>query len=216
MGEQHAAGADHARDAAVYVVAYVEVMPPSTGDAATLLRQYREASRNDEGQERLEVLQQRGRPDHFACVQIWQHQKALEAHGEAVHTRRLRDQLQPLCVSPYDARLHHGLALGSPLAAPAPRAIYVLTHADAIPPGKDEAMVLLAQLAEASRKEGGVGRFEVLQQISRQNHFTLVEVWQDQMAVEAHAMAAHTRHFRERFQPFSGALYDERLYQALD
>jgi hypothetical protein len=29
-------------------------------------------------------------------------------------------------------------------------------------------------------------------------------------------MAAHTRQFRQQFQPMSGSLYDERLYQALD
>ena len=46
--------------------------------------------------------------------------------------------------------------------------------------------------------------------------FTLVEIGQDQQALEAHAMAAHTRQFREQFQPLSGSLYDERLYKALD
>jgi len=91
-----------------------------------------------------------------------------------------------------------------------------VTHADAIPPGKDEAIALLKQLAEASRKEDGNVRFEVWQQNSRQNHCTIVEVWQDQKSLEAHAMAAHTRQFREKFQPFSGSLYDERLYKALD
>ena len=74
---------------------------------------------------------------------------------------------------------------------------------------------LLKQLAEVSRNDdGGVG-FEVLQQRSRQNHFTIVEIWQNQQTFEAHAMAAHTRQFREQFQPLSGSLYDERLYQAL-
>jgi hypothetical protein len=29
-------------------------------------------------------------------------------------------------------------------------------------------------------------------------------------------MAAHTRQFRDKFQPMSGSLYDERLYKALD
>jgi quinol monooxygenase YgiN len=95
-------------------------------------------------------------------------------------------------------------------------ATYVLTHADAIPPAKDDAMTLLMQLAEASRRDDGGVRFEVLQQRSRLNHFTIVEIWRDQKALEAHVMAAHTRQFRERFQPMSGALYDERLYQALD
>jgi len=162
------------------------------------------------------VLQQSGRPDHFALVEIWQDQQALETHGRAAHTAQLRDKLQPLRVSPYDERLHKGLVLGAMLAARAAGATYVVTHADAIPPGKDEAIALLKQLAEASRKEDGNVRFEVWQQSSRQNHCTIVEVWQDQKSLEAHAMAAHTRQFREKFQPFSGSLYDERLYKALD
>jgi quinol monooxygenase YgiN len=63
--------------------------------------------------------------------------------------------------------------------------------------------------------EGHV-RLEVLQQSNQLNHCAIVEIWQDQKALEAHAMAAHTRHFREKFQPLSGSLYDERLYTALD
>ena len=91
-----------------------------------------------------------------------------------------------------------------------------MTHADAIPSGKDEAIVLLKQLAEASRTDDGNVRVEVLQQTSRQNHFTLVEIWRDQQALETHQMTTHTRQFREKFQPLSGSLYDERLYKALD
>jgi quinol monooxygenase YgiN len=181
-----------------------------------LLKQYREASRKDAGNVRLEVLQQHGRPDHFALVEVWQDQQTFEAHGRAVHTTQLRDMLQPLRVSPYDERLHKGLAIGAVQAAYAVGTICVVTHADAIPPGKDEALALLQQLAEASRHEAGNVRFEVLQQHNRQNHCTLVEIWQDQQALETHAMAAHTQHFRDKFQPLSGSLYDERLYQALD
>lgn len=70
--------------------------------------------------------------------------------------------------------------------------------------------------AETSRKDAGNVRFEVWQQTSRQNHSTIVEVWQDQPAFEAHVRAGHTRQFREKFQPLSGSLYDERLYKALD
>jgi quinol monooxygenase YgiN len=216
LGFALAMGADVGSDAAIYVVSYLEVMPPSTDEAVALLRQYREASRKDEGHVRLEVLQQRDRPDHFAIVELWSDQKAYETHGIAAHTQHVREKLQPLRVSPYDERLHQGLALGSMPAAGAAGAMYVVTHADAIPPGKDEAIALLKQLAEASRNEGGNVRFEVLQQSSRLNHCTIVEIWQDQKALEAHVMAAHTRHFREKFQPLSGSLYDERLYAALD
>jgi quinol monooxygenase YgiN len=216
MGEPQAAGTDDAREAAVYVVAYLEVMPPSTGEAAALLRQYREASRKHEGNWRLEVLQQNGRPDHFAIVELWQDENAFEGHGMAAHRRQFHEQLGPLRASPYDERPHQGLTRGSTSAARAAGATYVVTHADAIPPAKDDALALLRQLAAVSRTDHGNLRFEVLQQRSRPNHFTLVELWQDQKALEAHTMAAHTRQFREQFQPLTGSLYDERLYQALD
>jgi quinol monooxygenase YgiN len=216
MAAQPAAGTDAARHATVYVVSYLEVMPPSTGEAAALLRQYREASRRDAGHMRLEVLQQSGRPDHFAIVEVWRDQEAFDAHGMAMHTRQFHAQLGPLRVSPCDERLHNALAPGATLAARAAGATYVVTHADAIPPAKDDALAALMQLVEASRHDDGCLRFEVLQQRSRQNHFTLVEIWKEQRALEAHAMAAHTRQFREQFQPLTGSLYDERLYQELD
>jgi quinol monooxygenase YgiN len=216
MAEPQAEGANDASDVAVYVVSYLEAMPPSIGEAVALLRQYRETSRKDDGHGRLEVLQQNGRPDHFAIVERWRDQQALDAHAIAAHTRQFRDRLQPLCSSPYDERLHRGFAMGAALAARGEGAVYVLTHADAVPAGKDEAMALLQQLAASSRNDGGGIGFAVLQQHSRQNHFTIVELWRDQQAVEAHAMAAHTRQFREKFQPLTGSLYDERLYRAVD
>lgn len=215
MGEPQTVPTDDARDTSMYVVAYIEVLPPSTAEAVALLRRYREASRMDAGYRYLEVLQQCGRPDHFAIVTTWQDEPAFNAHGSAAHTRVLHERLQALRASPYDERLHQELATGVMPTSHLPGAIYVLTHADAIPPAKDEAMVLLKQLAEVSRRDDGAVSFEVLQQRSRLNHFTVVEIWQDQKALEAHVMAAHTRQFREQFQSMSGALYDERLYQAL-
>ncbi len=216
MAEQHAARTDDTGDAAIYVVAYFEVIPPSATEAAVLLRQYSQASRTAAGLVELEVLQQCARPDHFVIVEAWQDQKSFEAHGSAAHTRAMHERLETLRCSPYDERLHHGFILA---AAPASRptgAIYAVTHADAIPPAKDEAMLCLKQLAEVSRHDDGNVRFEVLQQRSRLNHFTIVEIWRDQKALEVHAMAAHTRQFREQFQPMSGSLYDERLYMALE
>jgi quinol monooxygenase YgiN len=216
MAEPQAARANEASDAAVYMVAYLEVVPSSAGKVALLSRQYREASLTEEGYMRVEVLQQQERSGHFAIVEVWKDQKALEAHAIAGHTRQFHEQLRPLRVSPYDERPHSGLVMGAMPASRTVEATYVLTHADAIPPAKDEAITSLQQLAEASRQDEGNVRFEVLQQRSRPNHFTVVEIWQDQEAFEAHTMAAHTRQFRERFQPLTGSLYDERLYQVLD
>ena len=71
-------------------------------------------------------------------------------------------------------------------------------------------------LAAAARKDDGNLWFDVLQQTNRPNHFTVVEAWADRTAFDAHVMAAHTRLFREQLAPMNGALYDERLYAALD
>ena len=94
--------------------------------------------------------------------------------------------------------------------------LFVVTHVDVPPPFKDTTVPLLQQLAEASRKDAGNLRFEVQQQGNRPNHFTVVEQWADQKTYDAHVMAAHTRQFRDKLGPMSGALYDERLYRAVD
>jgi quinol monooxygenase YgiN len=202
--------------AAAYVVSYVEVVPASTAEASALLRQYRDASRREAGVLRLELLQRTGRPGHFVLLEEWRDEKALEAHQRADHTRRFRDALEGLRVSPYDERRYSGLAVGSPAPATAGSATYVVTHADAVPAGKDEAVRLLTRLVEASRRERGHLRFDVLQQDSRQNHFTVVEMWNDPKALEAHVSSAQTRQFRDDFQALSGALWDERRYNIVD
>ena len=71
------------------------------------------------------------------------------------------------------------------------------------------------ELAEAGRKDEGNILFDVLQQDGRPNHFTLVEAWRDRKAFDASVMASHTKDFRQKLTPLEGALYDERLYQAV-
>ena len=91
LGMVYASRADEASDAAVYMVSYIEVMPSSQGETIALLRQYREVSREEKGNRRLEVLQQNGRPDHFVLLETWKDQKALDAHGMAAHTTQWRE-----------------------------------------------------------------------------------------------------------------------------
>jgi len=43
-----------------------------------------------------------------------------------------------------------------------------------------------------------------------------VEIWKDTKAVEAHSMAPATREFRDKLATMTGALYDERMYRAID
>jgi quinol monooxygenase YgiN len=57
---------------------------------------------------------------------------------------------------------------------------------------------------------------EVMRDVDRVNHFTLVEVWQTRQAYEAHLGQQHTKSFRERIQPGLGSPFDERLYFNLE
>ena len=75
---------------------------------------------------------------------------------------------------------------------------------------------MLKDLAEASRKEAGNVRFDVVQHTMRANHFTVVEVWRDQKALDAHVAAPHTRQYRDTLQPMTGSPLDERVYKAID
>jgi quinol monooxygenase YgiN len=72
------------------------------------------------------------------------------------------------------------------------------------------------QLADGGRTGPGNMRFEVVQQTNRPNHFTVAEIWASAKAAEAHSMAAATRQFRDKLASMTGALYDERMYTALD
>lgn len=206
----------HADSVTFYAVTYVEVVPPSTPQGAALLRQYGEASRKDAGAARVDVLQRIDRPNQFTIVAAWPDQKAFEAHQTTQSAKEFHGKLQPLLASPNDQRLHQGLSVGTAAAASPAGAVYVVTHVDVIPPRKDDGVAALKQLAEDSRKDAGHVRFDVVQQTNRPNHFTVVEVWTSRQAFDAHGMATHTKRFRDQLAPMSGALYDERLYQALN
>jgi len=48
------------------------------------------------------ILQEPARPNHFTLLEVWENEKAFDAHELAPHTRAFRNDLQPLIGSPYD------------------------------------------------------------------------------------------------------------------
>jgi quinol monooxygenase YgiN len=123
--------------------------------------------------------------------------------------------MQPIRVSGYDQRPYKPLSTGPPRDGPA-GAVYIVSHVDiGGGGGQAGAPAMLRQLAEASRQEQGNVRFDVLQHATRLNHFTVVESWTSQAALDAHAAAPHTRQYRDMLQPISGSPLDERLYAAV-
>lgn len=204
----------------VYIVSYFETTLADAPKAADLARQFNEQSRKDDGNVRFEILQRLEQPNHFAVLEMWKSKETHASHAAAAHTTQFRQKLGSLLRSPYDERPHTGLAVGSasPPAKAAPKgpSIYVVTHVDVIPTEKDKGIQIVKDLADASRGTPGNQRFEALQQNSRPNHMTVVEVWENAKAVDTHGGAAHTKLFREKLTPMSGSLYDERLYRLLN
>jgi len=199
----------------LHVVTYVEVKPSSAGPAIVLLRQYRDAGRKQAGNERSEIAQEIARKNRFVILEIWKDQAAFDAHGKAAETAAFREKFKAIAAAPYDERLHGALAVG-PNAAVAKGAVFVVSHVDVPPPRKDEVIAALNPLAEASRKDATNLRFEVVQQTSRPNHFTVIEAWKGQKAYDARVGAPPQLTFREKLGPMLGALYDERIYQGVD
>lgn len=200
----------------IHLVTYVEVMPTSAAAALSVLERYRDATLREDGNVRCELLQRIGEPHQFVILEVWRDRAAAETHAKGASATDVREKFAAIRNAPTDERVHTALSLGSAESKPAPGAVYVVTHVDVIPPRKDDGVAAVSQLADDSRQHEGNVRFEIVQQTNRPNHFTVVEIWKDARAVEAHSMAPATRHFRDKLAPATGALYDERKYRAVE
>jgi quinol monooxygenase YgiN len=203
-----------AQDSTVFLATYVEVLPNAVGWSTKLLAQYRDASRKDDGNLRFDVLQEIARPNRFAIVETWRDKTALEGHAKAAGTARFRNELKTIQNAPYDERINNGLYV-APAKSESRGAIHVVTHVDVIPPGKDDCLAAFKTMSDDTRNDSGNISYDVLQQTNRPNHFTVLETWVNRKALDAHAEAAHTRAFRARLTPITGALYDERFYKTM-
>jgi quinol monooxygenase YgiN len=201
----------------VYMITFFELGSASADRALAALRQYTTESRKAEGSTGALALRETGRPGRFALVEVWRDKPAAETHRSALSV--LGEKLSADLTSPFDTRSNTALEVAGPAfgAEPDPgnSTVYVLTHVDVFPAGKDQTIEMLKQLAAESRKEPGNLRLEILQQEGRLNHLPVVEAWRDARAQDAHVMAAHTRAFRAKLVPLQGALYDERLYEPI-
>lgn len=208
-------------DPTFHAVVYVETRAASAAAARTALAQYRQARQKQDGVLRVEFFEQVGRPGHFAGVEAWRDQATFDARDMAPHTQLL-GALDPIRVSGYDQRPYRVLttrlaappAAAAAAAAPGREAVYVVSHVDVTMDPK--VPVILRALADASRQEPGNLRFDIVQHMMRANHFTVVEGWRNQQALDAHVAALHTRQYRDMIQPMTGSPLDERVYTAIE
>jgi quinol monooxygenase YgiN len=234
-------------DSPAWIVTYIEVDVDTADEAAALISAQLAASHKDKGNLYFEGLRRLGQDNHFVVLEAWSDLEARAEHAAADHTQSFRKELQSLLYAPYDERPHVGLEAIAPQAIPQvdEATIFVLTHADIIPPeqfapcnrrpqpngpcGND----LLTNLATASRAHTGNLRFDVLTQSNRGNHMTVVEMWDSSASQAAHQTHADKKHFRDELagieagsgvspdpqfvlNMMTGSLWDERLYRIID
>lgn len=201
-------------DTSFFAVSYVETTAVAAATGASALARYREASRRQDGFIAAQSFEQVGRPGHFAIIEVWRDEETFDARDPTAQ-QQLLAALEPIRVSNYDQRPYKPIATTAPSGPTSDReVVFVITHVDVAP--NPQVPVMLASLAEASRREAGNLRFDVVQHTMRGNHFTVIEAWRDRQALDAHVAAAHTRQYRDELQPLTGSPLDERLYEALD
>lgn len=209
-----------AQSGAVHVVTYLDIAPAQVAKARPLLQAYRAAVGKAQGSAGVELFQEIGRPGRIVVRETWMDQRAFDVHGKADAATALAAGLKPLALAPPDQRVHldfasgAGPAKGSQTQA-AGRAVHVFSHVDVPPPRQSELEPLLRAVQAESLKAPASVRFDVLQQSSRKNHFTVVEGWADRKALDVQELSTAQRAFRDKLGPMLGALYDQRLYRAM-
>lgn len=229
-----------------WVVSYIEVMPQAKENAAALISLYVKKTSAVKGNLRIEALQRIGRDNHFIVLEAWADPDVWSGFAESPASSSFREALEPLLYAPYDHRSHVGLLTAKPHDIPVAdeNTIYVITHADLIPPeqfapckrainpegpcGND----LLTSLAKSTRQHAGNLRFDILTQTNRGNHMTVVEMWSSAESQAAHQLHQDKKDFRyqvggintrvdgaenNQYIPDAllGSLWDERLYKKL-
>ena len=171
--------------APIHVATYVEVAAASAKDGAAAADAI---PRREPQGERQHARRSRARdrpPEPLRRAGDLEGPGRVRRARQVRGTTAFRDKLKTIHGGPYDERIHNSLNVGPNDAAGAKGAIIVVSHVDVPPPRKDECIAALNPLADASRKGGGNQRFEVVQQTSRPNHFTVVEAWKDKKAYDA-------------------------------
>ena len=203
---------------AVHAVTYLDVSTDWVAQGAGLLKHYRDLSAHQAGNLEFAVMQEVNRPNRFVIVEGWKDQAAFEAHEKSADTARFNFTLEAIRNSPPNQHVLRDFATAPARSAPASGAIRMVEHVDFSPPTNDAALPSVRALAQSSQQEKGVVRYDIYQEPPpHANHYSVVAVWADRNAYDAHETAAHTRAFRAATaMPARANLYDERLYDLLD
>jgi len=99
-----AASASAPAKGAVVVLTHVDVTPNFKDPTIDMLKKLTEDARKEPGFERMEVLQQNNRANHFTLVEAWKDPAALDGHYVTTGAKEFREKLGPMSGALYDDR----------------------------------------------------------------------------------------------------------------
>jgi quinol monooxygenase YgiN len=203
---------------AVYAVTYLDVSADWVLQGGGLLKQFRDQSRKQPGNLEFNVLQETSRPNRFVIVEGWSDEARFQGHEKSPDTRQFEFILTAIRNSPPNQHVLRAFATAPGRGQASADAVRMIEHVDFQPPSNDVGLPALKALAEVSQKADGVVSYDVYQEpVPHANHYTVVAVWANRKAYDAHETAPYTRQFRTATQmPARANLYDQRLYKLLD
>lgn len=90
----------------LYVVTFIDLLPPGAGPGTAAIKQYVLDTRTEPGIVRCEAIAQVGRANHLVVTEVWKDEAAFQKHETAAHTLDYRAKLAPLIGAPFDQREH--------------------------------------------------------------------------------------------------------------
>ena len=202
----------------VYAVTYLDVSTDWVVQGAGLLKQFRDLSAHQAGNLEFSVMRETSRPNRFVIVEGWKDQAAFAAHEKSADAALFNFTLEAIRNSPPNQHVLQSFANVPARGKPASGAVTMVEHVDFSPAANATGLPLLKELALASQKEEGVVRYDIYQEpVPHANHYSVVAVWANRAAFDAHETAAYTRQFRAAtVMPVRANLYDQRLYDPLN
>jgi quinol monooxygenase YgiN len=203
-------------DGPTYLMTYLEVIPSANARAIAMLKEYRDASRKEPGANYVDIYQEEGQSHRFILSEIWQNRGMAGDHAKAAATTGLAQKLKPIELGPLDTRIHQAHSV-TPPKAPSANDVIVISHIDVAGGNTQNLINAFAPLWEGSRKEAGMVRYEILDEVpAHVNHFRSFEEWSNLAAFEAHNRAPHTQTYRSTVLQWLGTPFDQRLYRLVN
>jgi quinol monooxygenase YgiN len=203
-----------------YDLIFIEVMPQDVAKAITLLKAEENAARDGVGNAGFLILQRDQTPTQFAIVGRWKDNESLGAYQKSSSTQNFQSEIAPLLISPYDERPHAALLTDAEqddqlFTHPGKKTVVVLTHIDVFAVKRPQGINLVTALRAKSQRQPGSLTFDVLNQSSRANHFTLFEAWNGQASLSNYLTQKFVFEFRSSELEITGSLYDQRIFNII-